>query len=595
MKTQVRKKYISKIGIGIALALGASIVQVGSVQAAPTPTRGGTLSVAITDYMVGFCPNDTNSNSALMPVKQIGETLFEQRADGLVVPFLAESASSNADFTSWRIKTRTGITFSNGEKWDADALMINMKAARGQLSGGGSAASDSATSKVNPAASLFHGAKYGGLAPVAWANAKAVTKVDDVTVQFDLKRPNAGFKELLYGSGRTFMRAPAMFLPENNPGTKLADINYLCSKQMIGTGPFKMAIDGMSADKGTVTVTKNETYWRKDAASAKLPYLDKIVFTTTKDAGTRVNGLKAKTTDMAWFTGNSESQAILRAQKIKSVKVNLSSADFYPQLWFVENKAPFSTLSCRQAVSAGLDRATFAAKRTGGLLKPLTSIMGDGSPGYSSKNFITYDATKAKAYLAECIKALGTAELAFSAPFDTAPEAQKNGQEMAAQLAKIGIKMTVLSVETSSIITNVFASTASTGYQAVWFQVLEGPGMQFNSLFMASTSNGVYDLSADLYGSLNTLNISRHTDKDFDTLWFAARALKPGKAQNDAYKLAIERWQSQSHSTSILGVAFAVATTDKIAGACGLKLLSGGTARCVNNGGISLAGVSKSK
>ena len=595
MNRSKKGRVLKRFGIAIAITLGASVISVGTGHAAstPAPTRGGTLSIGITDYMVGFCPNDTNSNSALMPVKQIGETLFEQRADGVVVPFLASSASANADFTSWRITTRTGVTFSNGEKWNADALIINMKANRGVLSGGGSATADS--TKVNPAASLFHGAKYGGLAPVAWANTKAVTKIDDVTVQFDLKRPNAGFKELLYGSGRSFMRAPAMFTPENNPGTKLTDIDYLCSKQMIGTGPFKMNVGDLSADKGTITLTKNETYWRKDAKGAKLPYLDKLVFTTTKDAATRVNGLKAGTTDMAWFTGNSESNAIIRAQKIKSIKTNLSNPDFYPQLWFVENKAPFNKLSCRQAVSAAIDRNTYATKRSSGLMKPMTSIFGSTNAAYTTKNFITYDVTKARAYLATCLTDLGATELAFSVPYDTAPEAQKNGAELKTQLAAVGIKMTVSPVETSSIITNTFASSATTGYQAIWFSVLEGPGNQFNSLFMASTSNGFYDMAADLYGSLSTLNVSRHTDKDFDTLWFGARALKAGAAQDAKYQEAIARWQEQAHSTSIIGVQFAVSTTDKIMGVCELKLISGGTARCVSNGGTSLAGVSKNK
>ena len=595
MNRSKKGRVLKRFGIAIAITLGASVISVGTGHAAstPAPTRGGTLSIGITDYMVGFCPNDTNSNSALMPVKQIGETLFEQRADGVVVPFLASSASANADFTSWRITTRTGVTFSNGEKWNADALIINMKANRGVLSGGGSATADS--TRVNPAASLFHGAKYGGLAPVAWANTKAVTKIDDVTVQFDLKRPNAGFKELLYGSGRSFMRAPAMFTPENNPGTKLTDIDYLCSKQMIGTGPFKMNVGDLSADKGTITLTKNETYWRKDAKGAKLPYLDKLVFTTTKDAATRVNGLKAGTTDMAWFTGNSESNAIIRAQKIKSIKTNLSNPDFYPQLWFVENKAPFNKLSCRQAVSAAIDRNTYATKRSSGLMKPMTSIFGSTNAAYTTKNFITYDVTKAKAYLATCLTDLGATELAFGVPYDTAPEAQKNGAELKTQLAAVGIKMTVLPVETSSIITNTFASTATTGYQAIWFSVLEGPGNQFNSLFMASTSNGFYDMAADLYGSLSTLNVSRHTDKDFDTLWFGARALKAGATQDAKYQEAIARWQEQAHSTSIIGVQFAVSTTDKIMGVCELKLISGGTARCVSNGGTSLAGVSKNK
>ena len=199
----------------------------------------------------------------------------------------------------------------------------------------------------------------------------------------------------------------------------------------------------------------------------------------------------------------------------------------------------------------------------------------------------------------------GTTQLEFSAPWDTAPDAQKNGTELAAQLAAVGIKMNVLSVETGTIIVNVFASSATTGYQAVWFNVLEGPGNQYNSLFMSSTSNGYYCMSAlmpcgalpagvDTYGSLDTLNISRHTDKDFDTLWFAAKGLS-GAAQTAKYKEAIARWQSQAHSTSIMGVQFAVVSTSKVKGVCELKLTSGGTGRCASNSGVSLAGVYKTK
>lgn len=606
MNQSKKGRVMKRFGIAVAITLGASAIQVGTGQAASTtaPTRGGTLKVTMTDYMVGFCPNDTNSNSALMAVRQMGETLFEQRADGVVVPYLVSSASANSDFTSWRLVTRPGVTFSNGEKWNADALLINMNSSIGQLAAAGSSATADGT-KVDPANQKFHGSKYGGLAPVAWSNLKAITKVNDTTVQFDLKRGNGGFKELLYGSGRSFMRAPAMFSPANNPGTKLTDINYLCSRQMIGTGPFKMADGGMSADKSTITLTKNSTYWRKDAKGAKLPYLDKLVFTTTKDAATRVNALKAGTTDLSWFTGASEANAILRTQKIKTLKTTLSDSDFYPQLWFVENKAPFNKLSCRQAVSAAIDRATYTTKRSSGLLKPMTSILGATNLGATTENFITYNAAKAADYLKTCVAELGTTQLEFSAPWDTAPDAQKNGTELAAQLAAVGIKMTVLSVDTSTIIVNVFASTAKTGYQAVWFNVLEGPGNQYNSLFMSSTSNGYYCVSpllpcgalpagVDTYGSLDTLNISRHTDKDFDTLWFAAKGLS-GAAQTAKYKEAIARWQSQAHSTSIMGVQFATVSTDKVKGVCELKLTSGGVARCASNSGISLAGVYKTK
>ena len=58
---------------------------------------------------------------------------------------------------------------------------------------------------------------------------------------------------------------------------------------MIGTGPFKL--DHWTVNEEMV-VTKNASYWQKDAKGTQLPYLDKITFKPVLEAAQRVNSFK---------------------------------------------------------------------------------------------------------------------------------------------------------------------------------------------------------------------------------------------------------------------------------------------------------------
>jgi len=143
--TTRRTGRLRRTGIAVAITVAATAVPLaanGSLSAATTPKKGGTLVIATKDAPVGFCLNQTNSNASEISVHQAQETLFEQRDDGKTVPFLAESASAIAsldtgqvDYRTWRVKIRPNIKFSDGTPLNADNVILNITAWRGRVAG----------------------------------------------------------------------------------------------------------------------------------------------------------------------------------------------------------------------------------------------------------------------------------------------------------------------------------------------------------------------------------------------------------------------------------------------------------------------------
>ena len=64
--------------------------------------------------------------------QQVSYAVFERlmglNDKGQVVPWLAESMTPSPDYKTWTIKIRPGIKFHNGEAWDAEAAVVNLKA-----------------------------------------------------------------------------------------------------------------------------------------------------------------------------------------------------------------------------------------------------------------------------------------------------------------------------------------------------------------------------------------------------------------------------------------------------------------------------------
>ncbi len=154
-----------------------------------------------------------------------------------VVPLLAtEWKRLDGDLT-WEFKLRQGVSFHNGEPFDAEAVKFSIEAVLARNSEG----------------------KPLGPATVAVPSAEItdVTIVDDYTVHIT----TAGPKALLpFYLTQIYMVAP-QFYANATDGDR--------AERIIGTGPYTVA---ERVRDSHITLTRNETYWGKPAATEKLTF-----------------------------------------------------------------------------------------------------------------------------------------------------------------------------------------------------------------------------------------------------------------------------------------------------------------------------------
>jgi ABC-type transport system substrate-binding protein len=240
------------------------------------PKAGGTLTVGLISDVLSFSNFNGQQaswdQSAFCKGNAFFDPLFVTSANGNdILPMLALSATSNAGYTEWTIQLRRGVRFSNGEPFNAAAVVANY------------AATQVATSPVGPA-----------ILPII----SSVVSSGPYTVVYKLVIPFSTFNIYLSEQQIAYMAAPAT-------------LGASYKGHPIGTGPFEFVSWNLGS---TTVVKKNKKYWRKDAKGRQLPYVDGIVFKTIPDDSTRNAALASGEIDML-LTTNAGSIVTLRTMK----------------------------------------------------------------------------------------------------------------------------------------------------------------------------------------------------------------------------------------------------------------------------------------
>src|SRR6187551_1268852 len=175
------------------------------------------------------------------------DKLFDIDEKLAIVPQLATGHEWSADGKVLTLKLRQGVTFHDGEKFDAAAVKFNIE-----------------RHKTMPGSN-----RRGELAPVA-----TVDVVDAATVRLNLSAP---FSPLL---AQLTDRAGMMVSPKaaQAAGDKFGS-NPVCS------GPFKF-VERVPQDR--IVLERNPNYWNKEAI-----HFDKVVYTPIPDATVRLANLRA--------------------------------------------------------------------------------------------------------------------------------------------------------------------------------------------------------------------------------------------------------------------------------------------------------------
>lgn len=223
------------------------------------PRIGGTLTVGtlsdVPNYHTFNGSQGKMDASGFCVANALYDPLFVMSHDGRVaLPMLAQSATPNSDYTVWTIVLHRGAYFTNGDEFNAEICVKNYQAAA-----------------ADPTVGL-------AIQPLV----ASVTMVDAYTVAYNMVIPFTTLPVFLAEQQVGYMAHPDSFVP-----------TY--TGKPIGTGPFKVKswVVGVESQ-----FTRNENYWRSDAAGRRLPYLNAINFKTIVDSASRNEALQTGAVDI---------------------------------------------------------------------------------------------------------------------------------------------------------------------------------------------------------------------------------------------------------------------------------------------------------
>ncbi len=203
------------------------------------------------------------------------DKLFDVDEKLTIVPQLATGFEWSADSKALTLKLRSGVTFHDGEKFDAAAVKFNIE-----------------RHKTLPGSN-----RSGELRPVS-----SVDVIDPMTVRLNLTAP---FSPLLAALAD---RAGMMVSPKAATalGAQLAT-KPVCS------GPFRF-VERVPQDR--MVFERFPEYWNKAAV-----HFDKVVYTPIVDATVRLANLKSGQLDFAERVAASDMEAIRKDKRLKSASI----------------------------------------------------------------------------------------------------------------------------------------------------------------------------------------------------------------------------------------------------------------------------------
>ena len=403
---------------------------------APSVTPGGEITVSgeaeVTNPWTpaamqcdSYCQE--RARSFFDPIAAIG-------ADNKVHPYLAESITPNADSTQWTIKVRSGISFTDGTPVNADAMIDNI-----QRSGLG----------LLLAAQLVDLAKVPTAADPA-KNEFKIEKVDDMTLTIFTGKDGDPSQPLPW-PGFDFYLTGQLGLIASPAWLAAVDADPTKATAPIGSGPF---IVQSYAPRDSLVVTKNPTYWQKDANGVQLPYLDKITFKVIEDSTTAEGALRSGDIDAF-----ADSNAAVIADFVGDTGFSMAKQEQFGETNYLlidgAKPGPYQDARVRCALSMAVDRQELIDLTGGGLLKPANSVFSPGQEGYLPDNGfkIDQDIDGAKALIADYQKDHpGPVAITYGHTAD------RTGDQVADLLkgywSQIGVDTTVETIPQDQFITN---------------------------------------------------------------------------------------------------------------------------------------------
>ncbi len=317
-----------------------------------------------------------------------------------------------------------------------------------------------------------------------------IKKVDDNTVVFELKRPEAPFlADLAMDFASVLSEEYAQALVKSGKGLKTLET------APIGTGPF---IFKSYQKDSTIKYTANPNYWKGK------PKIENLIFVIVADATVRTQKMKS---GECHVMAEPQPQDIEALSKNPAIKVMSSAGLNVSYIAFNTEKKPFSDLKVREAVSLALNKKSYLDVIYKSSGQPAKNPIPPTMWSYNNKTADqAYDVEKAKKLLKEAGYANGFETELWTMPVSRPylPNGKKLGELVQADLAKVGVKVKLVTFDWPTYL----EKSKKGDHQMIQFGWTGDNGDPDN--FM----NVLLGCTAVKAGS----NYARWCDKEFDTL-----------------------------------------------------------------------------
>ncbi len=393
---------LSRIG-----RLSSAVLAAALVGTAAPALAGGTLTVAQALDPGSWDPIDTFLVDWSKVANNVYDGLIQRGPDMKLVPGLATSWKVSDDGLKIRFELRKGVTFHNGEAFDAEAVKFTFERLLG------------AEGAKGPQQSNYNAIER-------------IEVIDPYTIDMVLKKPDPVLPTKLAGYG-------AMIVPPKYVAEK-GDAWF--NTHPVGTGPFML--DAYEPKVG-IKLKANPNFW------GGKPKLDGVDFRFIAEPGTEVAELQAGRLDIATLIPLSQIETIKGQQNLDVMSV---PGPTVVVLRFNTKNGVTKDENVRKALIMAVDRETIVKEILLGQAKPIVSFQSEVSFGHDPElKPLPFDPAGAKKLLAAAKVAPGTAvQLDIRGNDATFREV---AQAVAGYLQGVGLKPTVKPYEVSVLLNDI--------------------------------------------------------------------------------------------------------------------------------------------
>jgi peptide/nickel transport system substrate-binding protein len=383
-------------------AAGAAFLPRPAAAQVPNVPRARTLVIAQTFDPQTLWANGTTASDNVNVGATINESLlFMNAATNRMEPLLALGADQETP-TTWRIRLRPNVRFTNGEPMDADAVVHSITVF--------------ADGRTTPAYASY-------AAPIERAE-----KVDDLTVRLTTKYPSPTVPLML---SQVYVIPPRYWAE--------AGVNGF-GQRPIGTGPFVL-VQWLRDNR--VVMDKNPNYWGTAPAN-----VDRVIWRPVPDENARAAGLETGEFDIATALSVPGAQRLAGARTLRILEspsyrifhLTLSSLSIHP--------GPIQNRLVRIAMNHAIDKQAIIRNMFAGKARALSGqILRREQMGFDpSLSDYAFDQARARALLAEAGHPNGF-ETVLQTPSGRFPQDREVAEACAGMLARVGIRCRIEALE----------------------------------------------------------------------------------------------------------------------------------------------------